>query len=265
MNLLKRELAPILPEAWELIDQMAQDVLRARLAGRKVVDVDGPHGWELSAVDTGRLDSLRVDGNVSWSRRRVLPLVELRVPIVLDLAELDAVGRGLQNPDLTAVERAAAAIAMAEDRAVFQGVSDAEIHGMLESSPLEPISISNDRDYARAAVRAVDVLRRHGNAGPFAMVLGQRLYEEVFSNPGEGYPVAKQLRSVVGDSLVLATSLSNGAVVSLRRGGYELVLGTDLSIGYQHHDQQRVHLYLTEAFVFRVLDEKAAVVLNRAG
>jgi uncharacterized linocin/CFP29 family protein len=35
MDLLKRELAPILPEAWKLIDAEATRVLRLNLAGRK--------------------------------------------------------------------------------------------------------------------------------------------------------------------------------------------------------------------------------------
>ena len=56
MDLLKRSLAPITPEAWEQIDEEAKRVLRLHLAGRKLVDVDGPYGWQHGAVNTGRLD-----------------------------------------------------------------------------------------------------------------------------------------------------------------------------------------------------------------
>jgi uncharacterized linocin/CFP29 family protein len=44
MDLLKRSLAPILPEAWALIDEEAKRVLQLRLAARRVVDFRGPFG-----------------------------------------------------------------------------------------------------------------------------------------------------------------------------------------------------------------------------
>src|SRR5438045_2139861 len=55
MDLLKRELAPITSEAWQQIDEEARRVLKLHLAGRKLVDFSGPHGWQLGAVNTGRL------------------------------------------------------------------------------------------------------------------------------------------------------------------------------------------------------------------
>ena len=55
MDLLKRSHAPITPEAWKQIDAEAKRVLQINLAGRKLVDFDGPHGWQYAAVNTGRL------------------------------------------------------------------------------------------------------------------------------------------------------------------------------------------------------------------
>ena len=44
MDLLKRSHAPITPEAWKQIDAEAKRVLQINLAGRKLVDFDGPTG-----------------------------------------------------------------------------------------------------------------------------------------------------------------------------------------------------------------------------
>ena len=44
MDILKRSLAPIVPAAWEEIDEQAALALKAALAGRKAVDVKGPLG-----------------------------------------------------------------------------------------------------------------------------------------------------------------------------------------------------------------------------
>jgi uncharacterized linocin/CFP29 family protein len=46
VDLLKRKHAPITPEAWKQIDEEAKRVLQLNLAGRKLVDFDGPHGWQ---------------------------------------------------------------------------------------------------------------------------------------------------------------------------------------------------------------------------
>jgi uncharacterized linocin/CFP29 family protein len=53
--------------------------------------------------------------------------------------------------------------------------------------------------------------------------------------------------------------------MSTRGGDYELTVGQDLAVGYAVHDRTEVELYLTESFAFRVLEEKAAVFLRRAG
>jgi uncharacterized linocin/CFP29 family protein len=43
---------------------------------------------------------------------------------------------------------------------------------------------------------------------------------------------------------------------------FQLSVGQDLSIGYAGHDRDRVYLYLTESFAFRVLERGAAVYLK---
>ena len=55
LDLLKRKLAPVLPAAFSAVDTEAARVLKLNLAGRRIVDFRGPHGWELAAVNTGRL------------------------------------------------------------------------------------------------------------------------------------------------------------------------------------------------------------------
>ncbi len=65
-------------------------------------------------------------------------------------------------------------------------------------------------------------------------------------------------------SLVWAPALQGGAVLlSVRGGDYELTVGQDLSVGYAIHDRTDVELFLTESFAFRVLENKAAVLLSR--
>jgi uncharacterized linocin/CFP29 family protein len=87
MDLLKRKKAPLTEEAWKQVDDEARRVLKLHLAGRKVVDFSGPHGWKLGAVNTGRLKPAGQDtaGGVSYALRQVQPLVELRAPFTMKI------------------------------------------------------------------------------------------------------------------------------------------------------------------------------------
>jgi uncharacterized linocin/CFP29 family protein len=49
MNNLHRELAPISDEAWAQIEEEAARTFKRHLAGRRVVDVEGPAGVGFSA------------------------------------------------------------------------------------------------------------------------------------------------------------------------------------------------------------------------
>ena len=53
MNNLHRELAPVGDAAWEQIEEEARRTVLRYLAFRRVVDVSGPAGLELSAVGDG--------------------------------------------------------------------------------------------------------------------------------------------------------------------------------------------------------------------
>jgi uncharacterized linocin/CFP29 family protein len=269
MDLLKRKLAPILPEAWEAIDAEAARVLKLHLAGRKLVDFVGPFGWKFAAVNTGRLKLLPdgSDPELNLGIREVQPLVEIRVPIKLPIMELDQVARGATNPDLAPVVRAAEKIARAEDRAIFNGLKAAGIAGILPSSPHGPEKLAADVRAAvpRAVLAAKEKLRQAGVSGPYALVLGAELYDQVFALTEEGHPLAKRIEQLLVDHpIVRAPALVGGVVISLRGGDYELTVGQDLSVGYAYHDKNDVELYLTESFTFRVLEPGAAVRLEPA-
>jgi len=265
MDLLKRKLAPVLPEAWKLIDDEAARVLRLHLAGRKLVDFQGPHGWKFAAVNTGRLDLLErgADPDVNIGVRRVQPLIEVRLPIHLSIMELDSVARGAENPELTPVVKAAEKAARVEDDAIFNGLGSAHIAGIIPSSPHAPLPMPSDpRQLPREILRAKEILRRAGINGPYALVLGADAYEKVFAAAEEGYPLAKRIEQLVDHPIVRASAVKGGVLLSLRGGDYELVVGQDLSIGYAFHEKHQVELYLTESFTFRILEPAAAVAIS---
>lgn len=267
MDLLKRELAPITREAWQQIDDEARRVLKLHLAGRKLVDFSGPHGWQLGAVNTGRLRAIEptAPDTVAHAIREVMPLVELRSHFKLPILELDYAARGADDLDLDPVIAAAERVARAEDSAIFRGFRAGGIRGIIDRSPHAPVDVSSASSWPRAVSRAKEALRLSGVNGPYALAAGPTAYAELTSEGDDGYPLRKRLEeSITEGSLVWAPALEEGAVLLSTRGGdYELTVGQDLSVGYASHGNGEVELFITESLTFRILESKAAVLLRR--
>lgn len=267
MDLLKREIAPITSEAWQEIDEEARRVLRLHLAGRKLVDFSGPHGWQLGAVNTGRLKHIEATApeKVAHAIRDVLPLIELRSNFLLQQLELDYAARGARDLNLDAVIAAAERIARAEDAAIFRGFEAGGIEGIIPKSPHTPIEVKSVGEWPRAVSRAKEALRLAGVNGPYALAAGPNAFAELTSEGDDGYPLRKRLQETIAEgSLVWAPAIEEGAVLLSTRGGdYELTVGQDLSVGYTWHDKDQIELYITESITFRVLEDKAAVLIRR--
>ena len=265
MNNLLRSHAPLTAEVWSLVDDEARERLSTALAARKLVDFSGPHGWGHSGTAVGRATPISAPAQGLVARRRVvLPLAELRAPFALSVAELQDAARGALDVDFGALDEAAQAIARAENIAVVDGWADAGIRGIAEMSPYEPVLLgSSCSEYPSCVASAVATLLSAGVSGPYGLALGPECYTGVVETIEHGGPVVvDHLREILGGPVVRAPGVDGGVVVSLRGGDFLFESGEDLSVGYDHHDHERVHLYLEESFSFRVVSPDAAVTLR---
>jgi uncharacterized linocin/CFP29 family protein len=269
---LRREQAPFAASVWNTLDQEAARVLGTYLAARKVLDVQGPLGWERSAVNLGRSVPRPAGGAAPGSGlelelRQVLPLIELRVPFAIARSELEALERGAEDPDLRPLVQACRALARAEDRVIFHGHAEAGVTGIIDASVHEPVSLHGDfTAYPDAVVRAIERLRAVGIAGPYSVALGPRWYDGLAKTAGlGGYPILEHVRRLVDGKVVWAPALEDAVVLSQRGGDHRLVIGQDATIGYRSHDAKEVVLYVEESMTFRLLAPEAAVALKNPG
>jgi uncharacterized linocin/CFP29 family protein len=265
MNHLLRGNAPISDAGWEMLDEEARERLSPALAARKLVDFSGPHGWDYSATNLGRVSAATnaPATGVSGLQRQVLPLVELRADFELARSELRDADRGAEDADLEPLDKAAHQIALAENVAVFHGWKST-ITGVAEVSPHKPIKLGEATgEYPSRVADAVEQLLCSGITGPYAVALGREQYRRVVETAENGgYPLLEHLRKIVEGPLVWAPGVKGAVVLSLRGGDFMFESGQDLSIGYDSHDAGVVRLYLEESFSFHVATPEAAVALK---
>ncbi|HOZ72942.1 MAG TPA: family 1 encapsulin nanocompartment shell protein [Spirochaetales bacterium] len=264
MDKLRRELAPISQEAWNEIDAMARETLKASLSGRKIVDVHGPRGFDYAGVPLGRLSVPKQQpaGEVRYGLHQVLPLVETRVDFSLDIWELDNIGRGARDPDLDALVEACRKIAAFEEKAVFDGFKAGSFIGLHEYAKDRKVgAVLNSDAFLDAVAEGQAMMRRDGVDAPANLVVSVDIWKFL----GKSVP-GGTLRSIVerqiGGRVVYSEAVKDAMLVSARGGDAELTVGQDLAIGYNGHDTTKVSLYLLESFAFRVITPQAIVGLR---
>ncbi|HSE76000.1 MAG TPA: family 1 encapsulin nanocompartment shell protein, partial [Dongiaceae bacterium] len=263
---LLRALAPLTEGEWKAIDEEARQTLKMNLAARRLVDFSGPHGWQTSSINLGRIDKVERElrPGVEARRRRVQTLIELRAPFELPRRELEIVSRGGRDPDLKPVTEAARTIAIAENQAVFNGFEAGSITGILEAAHESALTLTDDYvRYPEVVAAALGKLRNTGVAGPYGIALGPRLYTGLTETTDSGgYRVYDHVKRLLNGPVVWSPGIDGAIVVSMRGGDFELTVGEDFSIGYLSHSADTVRLYLQESLTFRVLTAEAAIPLR---
>ena len=154
---------------------------------------------------------------------------------------------------------------MAENVAVFHGWDAAGIDGIATPSPTRADPARRGLSSATRATwpRPSSALRAAGVPGPYGLALGPDAYTA--RDRDHRARRLSALRAPAPDprrpDRLGARGRRAGSSLSLRGGDFLFECGQDLSIGYESHDADAVHLYLEESFSFRVATPEAAVAL----
>jgi len=264
MNNLHRELAPISGAAWAQVEEETARTFKRYIAGRRVVDVNGPAGSALSAVGTGHLRQIGAPREgILVRQREVRALVELRAPFELNRKDIDDVERGANDADWQPAKDAARQIAFAEDNAIFEGYAEANILGIRQGTSNPKMSLPADvRQYPDAIAQGLSHLRLVGVNGPYAVLLGAEAYTALAETSDHGYPVLEHVKRLVDDKIIWAPAIEGAFVLTTRGGDFALHIGQDVSIGYLSHTDTTVRLYLQETFTFLFLTSEASVAFG---
>lgn len=260
--MLYRDLAPISEEAWDEIDERAEEVLKSQLTARKVLNVVGPKGADYTVISEGRLADVGTKGNVNYGNYKVLPLTEARIEFSMMRWELDNVIRGAKDVDYEPLEEAAKELARFEEEAVYNGLEEAIISGLSQESEGEAIKLGdNPGDMLDAITQGVIKLKDAYADGPYTLVTSPEVYKKLMSKD-TGYPFADKIKKLIGGDILLNHVVDGAFLLPKDHDDLEFTIGRDFSIGYQAHDIEKVRFFMTESFTFRVLDPAIIVKFN---
>lgn len=263
MEWLRRNAAPLSDKVWKEVDDLALSMFKQTVAARRIVDFDGPRGWNHVAAQLGTFkpaQPVKPFGKIRLSVPDVMLLTELRADFVIAWADIDIFERVGPRLESKLIEEAARDLALAEDALAFYGTSNSP--GLLSSRETPRVSMSDWSQPGRlvadllAAVEKLDTL---GVKGPYEAVMAPHHYYSYLRQTGEGgvYPAAKQLGIVIAK--VYSSPAVDGAVLFSTRGGdFMITVGGDFTVGYRAHDDKAVHLFCVETIAARVLTPEAA-------
>lgn len=249
-----RELAPISSDAWEEMDERAEEVIKSHLSARKVVRVRGPMGIGVNVLSEGRLVNIREKQGVHFGTYHVLPLIEARVEFEMKRWELDNIARGARDVDYEPLEIAARSLALFEEDVVYHGLEEGGIQGLNQSCLREAIAFGEDIHTMMAALsKGLVELTKNYQKGPFDLIVGEQIQQRILS-VNEGYPFDRRIEELIGGKIFFNHLIQGAYLLPHDHENLELSIGQDYSLGYQSHDNERVRFFISESFTFRVLD-----------
>ncbi|TVR73248.1 MAG: bacteriocin [Marinilabiliales bacterium] len=264
MDILKQSLAPLSDEAWQEIKSAAKQILSSHLSARRFASISGPMGWDYAAVPTGRLD---IPGGqdkkgVVYGIHKVQPLIEPRISFKLNIWELDNLARGARDADLDQLEEAAVKLAEFEEKTVYYGIKNASVTGLKDVNSSEKLQLPGSIEGLLSTVsEGITKMMDASVTGPWTLVVSPALWKQISSH-FKGYPLKLQLEKLLGGPVIMGHFIEEAFLVPSAAEDINLVIGQDISIGYESHNEKEVRLFLTESFTLRVNDPASVIMIG---
>jgi uncharacterized linocin/CFP29 family protein len=266
MSYLNRENASFSKAIWERIDQAAVGSAREILTGRRFLDVDGPYGVGLTAIEAGEEGYCRQpapdEAGAVLSKAAAIPM--LRKSFGLSVRRIEGYEAMGQPLDLRSVEDAAEAVARREEEFVYYGQPDFGLEGLLTAKGRNEVKCADWSKVEQAltdVLSAVDQLDEKGFHGPYALALSPNWYNLLFRRyEGTDMLQLEHLKRLC-ELGVFKAEIEGAVLVDARAG--RLIVGQDLMTGYSNNDGIHHQMFISESLVLRVEDPGAICTLTK--
>ena len=262
---LTRADSPFGGSVWRMIDDAVVGAARPLLAGRRLLDLEGPYGFGTTMVSVGDVP-VGEEGKAIARTPRMIPLTLLeegfRIP-VRDIASFERSGMPF---DLSTVAKAAMNVAIHEDDLLFHGSPEAGVDGLLTMNGT--LSVETDWETTGSGVdsvlRAVNALDDAGFHGPYTLALAPGQYNRLFRRyPDSDLTERMHLEQIITGGIVKAPLCQEGGlVIAVGASFASIVLGQDLATGFIGPAGGDYAFFIVESVALRVRRPDAVCILK---
>lgn len=266
MSYLNRENASFSKDIWERIDEAAVGAAREVITGRRFLEVDGPYGVGLTAIESGEEGYCRQpapnEAGAVMSQASAIPM--LRKGFGLSVRRIEGYESMGQPLDLRSVEDAAEAVARREEEFIYYGQPDFGLEGLLTAKGRSEVQCGDWSKVEQAlenVLTAVNHLDENGFHGPYALALSPAWYNQLFRRyEGTDMLQLEHLKRLceVG---VFKAEIEGAVLVDSRVG--RIIIGQDLMTGYSSNDGIHHQMFASESLVLRVEEPGAICTLTK--
>jgi uncharacterized linocin/CFP29 family protein len=288
---LGRDDAPFGDELWAKLDGVMASAAKSQLAGRRLLEIEGPYGiglkalpasdvnvdvrWapyeeEMEAVAEESSEEEELDDSlfpVEVHASSIIPVASIRTGFTLGIRDLANYEREGVDLDLGSVAAAALALATAEDDLVFFGSDALGTFGLLNEPGSHSVKLSAWKKPGEAAddvIAALTQLDSSGFHGPYSLALAPARYNLLFRRYAQGHHTElEHLKSFVTDGIIKAPVMKDGGVlIATAMQSASIVLGQDMTIGFVGPVSGELEFSISESLALRVRQAKAICLLQ---
>ncbi len=257
MDFLMRDDSKLTSAQWDAIDKKVVEAARSVLVGRRLLDVYGPIGAGIQAIEApegGQVRPVEIpllgeDVTLSWRE--------------LQTAETLGIPLSLAN-----VASAAVSCALQEDRLVFLGDEERGVDGILTAPGVERVTRG---DWSQGEAAFADVaaglqrMLENRTYGQKALVVSPDVYVQLQRiQPGTGTLEAARIAALIDGRILQTPTLPTGtaALVATGEQNMDLVIGQDMVTAYLGNAGMDYELRVFETVLPRLKNAHAVIVFE---
>jgi len=257
---LGRSDAPISEKCWKQLDSAMIEAAKSQLSGRRLIPMDGPFGFGLKVVP---LEDSEVTEGISASA--VIPVNHITATFCLGKRDLATAEKEPFFLDTNPVVCAAQECAAKEDNIIYNGSGN--VPGLTNARGTGSLTLSKWDKIGTAADQIIDAVTRLDEAGvhgPCCMALAPSLYNLLLRRypQGDGTEL-DHIRSIIAGDVIKAASIKKGGILLASGRQYcSLVVGQDMSIGYNGPSGDHLEFCISESLALRIRYPAAICMLR---
>lgn len=256
LDFLNRSDAPFDESFWKMLDEIVKEIAMGQISARKLIYAEGPYGLGLQFIP-GKERTIGANDTVRLSISDSQTLTLINSSFTISAKSIASFIQSRIRMDIEPLAKCVLQVASQEDELLYYGSSAAGISGLLTNKDIQKYKLNSwDQvgDAVEDIISAINKLDSAGFHGPYSIALNPMLYNKLFRRYQQAEILEiDHLKSLVTDGVIKAAAIKNGGVLlSSNKEFVSIVIGQDLSAGFEGPTERDYTFTLSESLALRV-------------